>query len=224
MTQALVVFNINDFMPPIARHHFLAAAERWGCQFVEIVQPLSDSHWFWQKASIPTSLYVQPYDRVLQLDADMLVMPDCPNPFDVTPSEAFGVVSRVQPGRPGFSFNKEQWGAYYDILPYENAEQHLNAGFLLYRPRDHKALLEEWPTYADPGPWPSPCGVPEQFVLSCLLTHRPIAVHWLPWPFNACRAPWKNGIPDNAYIAHFHGPRHRPLAVQMQAYFRENEK
>ncbi len=217
MPDALVVLNTNDFMPEIARKAFKAAASRWACDFVEITEPITGYHHFWDKAAIPLSDHATAYYRVLQLDADMLVAPDCTNPFDLVPLGKFGVVSRVQPHRSGFKFHKMAWAKHYNVTPYSVGRQHLNAGFLLYEPTTHQALLRDWQSHSERSGKKPRCPVPEQFVLSCLLAQTDLA-YWLPWQFNACRKGWRGPVPADGYIAHFHGPRQAPVARMMRRF------
>ncbi len=217
MTSALLVFNTNNFLPDIARRSFVAASTRWGVQYVEITSAISTRHFFWDKAFIGTSDYATPFDRVLQLDADTLVAPDCPSPFDLVPLGKFGVVSRVQPHRSGFRCHVRGWAKYYGVKPYTNGKQHLNAGFLLYEPKTHREFLGEWQSYAEPSSKRSKCSVPEQLVLSCLLAQTDLA-HWLPWRFNACRSGWGGPVPGEDYIAHFHSPRRLPMEKIMRRF------
>lgn len=214
---AIAVLNLNNYLPDIGRKAFQAAAERWGVDYVEITEPLSSAHHFWQKAQIPLSIHLAKYERVLQLDADMLVSQDCPNPFEIVPENAFGVVSRVQPNRPQRDFRVAYWSRHYCVPGYRDPKQHLNAGLFLYNQIAHAELLRTWQDRAEPGPDKPKCSLPEQFVLSCLLATGMVPVHWLPWQFNACRAQqWS--VPRDCYIAHFHAPRKRPLAEIMAGF------
>ena len=209
---AVCVLNIGNFLPAKCRESFQAAAERWQVEYVEITEPLGKCHHFWQKAIIPLSCHAARFERVLQLDADMLVADDCPSPFAIVPKNAFGVVSRVQPYRPELSFQVQRWASHYKVTGYRDPREHINAGFMLYNPNAHADLLRCWQDRAEPGPERPRCSLPEQFVISCLLAERTVPVYWLSWMFNACRQ--NNGaVPRNCYIAHFHAPRHRPLSV-----------
>jgi hypothetical protein len=219
---AIAVLNLMDFMPSIARRGFLKAAERWNCQFVEITEPPDyTKHHYWQKALIHLSGHVASFERVLQLDADMLVADDCPNPFDVVPCNKIGVVSRVQPMRRNLAMRDpmtvQHFARKYRVRPYRKPRQHLNAGLVLYNQKSHAEILQRWKAKAERGTERPRCPLPEQFVLSCILAEYPLLVHWLPWQYNACRQ--INGqVPQEAFIAHFHAPRKRPLAEIMRRF------
>lgn len=217
LMNAIAVLNLSNYLPTIARDAFQSAADRWGVKYIEITTPLGDCHHFWQKAKIPLSEHVAEFNRVLQLDADMLIAPFCPDPFQLVPEGSFGVVSRVQPHRRTFPISVQRWARHYGVTPYPRAYQHINAGLLLYEPDTHADLLHRWESHAESGRHRPPCEVPEQFVLSCLLAERDSPVYWLPWRFNACRQ--ANGVvPQEAFIAHFHAPRRRPLEHIMRAF------
>jgi len=217
---AVAILNLNNFMPQIARAAFQAAAQRWGAAYIEVTQSLGNFHPFWAKAHVPLSCHTRGFERVLQLDADMLVAPDCPSPFTYAPADKFGVVSTVQPDRLVRHirhFNIAKWASHYRVKGYTRPREHLNAGLLLYHQGHHEALLRRWQTHAETGTRRPPCPMPEQFVLSCLLAENPAQRHWLPWQFNACRLP-SGVVPHKAYIAHFHAPRRRPLGVIMRSF------
>jgi hypothetical protein len=216
---ALICLNLNSFMPPRVRESFQHAANRWGVRFVEITEPLANIHHFWQKAIIPLSRYADPFERVLQLDCDMLVRSDCPSPFDLVPPENVAVVSHVQPGRPAhprFERMKVIWAKHQGLVPYGNPREHLNLGLFLYSPPRHADLLALWAKVGADCNYSRFVSVPEQFALSCLL-QMPGAppVTWLPWQFNTIRAMQRKrragpGLMQT-YIYHFNGPHGRDL-------------
>jgi hypothetical protein len=160
------------------------------------------------------------YDRVLQLDADMLIRHDCPSPFDLVPAENIGVVSRVQPriGRKRFESRKEMWARHMGLTPYDSPQQHLNAGLILYGPTIHRKLLTEWRNIGEQCNWSTRCTVPEQFALSCLLQSMAVPVTWLPHQFNTISARFRPPGPMRTYIYHFNGPRGRDLEHAARKY------
>ena len=218
MQNALVTLNLNDFMPRQARESFVHACARWGCEFIEITKPLGSMHHFWQKALIPLSAHVNLFDRVLQLDCDMLIRSDCPSPFAMVPDTNVGVVSRVQPGigRGRFETRKIRWAAMMGLVPYTKERFHLNCGLVLYSTTRHRALFDVWVQAGRQCNWNAHrIRVPEQLALSCLLQSMSIPVTWLPWQFNTLRATHRKQAPPGVmetYIYHFNGPRGRNLA------------
>ena len=221
---ALVTLNVHSFLPEKARASFKNAADRWGVRYIEITEPLAAVHPFWQKCLVATSHHTGGLDRVLQLDADMLVRSDCPNPFNMVPSDHFGVVSRVQPGRPKWLSAPncgKRFAKVFDLAPYERPEEHLNAGFILYNPSAHQDILIRWREAGAYSGWRN-VGFPEQMALSCILHQHTESVTWMPWQFNACsigrrRLELPPG-PMLAYIYHFHRPRPLGLAETMELY------
>ena len=212
---ALVTLNLNSFMPSKVRDSFQAAAQRWDVAYVEITTPLAPIHHFWQKAIIPLSQGVAGFDRVLQLDCDMLVGSDCPSPFDLVPATNVGVVSRCQHRnrvpRMQFESRKPGWAREMGLTPYAHPWQHLNAGFIMYGPQQHAALLAAWQAAGRRCKWSDSCTVPEQFALSCLLQSMNVPVTWLPASFNTLRARLRPAGPMQTYIYHYNGPRGRNL-------------
>lgn len=229
---AIVVLNLNNFLPDIARKAFQAAADRWGAEYVELTEPVllpngRRVHHFWQKALIPQSTALEPYARVLQLDADVLVMPNCPNPFDAVPEGKIGVVSRIQAHRPVraliASLTKFAPGCrtFFGLEPYKHETQHLNAGFILYEPKTHASLLRRWVRCGKRARWKGGI-VPEQLALSCLLAHRKSPVYWLSAEFNIVGA---KTVLRNAtgYCYHFCRPRMGTLTELMEWKLKEFE-
>lgn len=219
---ALCVLNLNNFMPLKVRRSFRHAAVRWHCEFVEVTTPLGPWHPFWQKASIPTSPYVRNFDRILQLDCDMLIRNDCPNIFDLVPEDNIGVVSRIQPGSgqpPRMEWKMAPGARAMGLTPYPKIEHHLNAGLILYSPVRHRALLEAWKAAGSRCHWAIVAGVPEQLALSCLLQSMDVPTTWLPWQYNTLRAGRKAIAPPGAmktYVYHFNGPRGRNLQKEVE--------
>ena len=218
---ALAVLNIGDFCPAKVRESFQHATNRWGCVYVEITEPLAPVHHFWQKTFVSTSRYVESFDRVLQLDCDMLIRSDCPSPFDLVPPDNIGVVSRVQRGaKIGlFEGRKNRWARMMGLLPYGEERLHLNAGLILYSPVRHRNTFLMLQEVGRRVGWSRRCTVPEQFALSCILAHSPVPVTWLPSTFNTLRAGHNRMAPPGVmqtYIYHFNGPRGRnlPRAVE----------
>ena len=217
----IAVLNLNSYVPGKVHESFWAAAERWGVDYTEIRTPLGPYHAFWQKAMICTSAHVTAYERVLQLDGDMLIRSDAPSPFDLVPKDRFGVVSKIQPGRrpqalltrPGMRTSR-----LLGIRPYARPEQHLNAGFILYTPALHRDILLRWQKIGRRNGWPR-IPFPEQVALSCLLSYEPHRVTWLPWTWNTCDVPrrFPRG-PMQTYIYHLHAPHKPSLAAIMERY------
>lgn len=219
---ALVVMNLNNFMPACARESMQAAAGRWGCEYIEITRPLASMPPVWQKTLIPESPHASRFDRVLVMDADMLIRSDCPSPFDLVPTDKIGVVSRVQPGNTlaeRFRIaNGRLRAPRLGLLPYDHEEQHINGGFVLYSPLRHAALLRRWANCGVAARHLIKDGLHEQFAMSCLLAESPSIAHFLPMEFNTIRAttvPQAPAGPMATYVYHFTGMRGRGLGQKM---------
>jgi hypothetical protein len=202
MSNALVCLNLRDFMPSHVRESFSLAARKWGAEYVEITEPLGDMHHFWQKALIPLSRYAVGFDRILQLDCDMLIRSDCPSLFALVPNSRFGAVSQVQ--------HQQEWAALMGLVPYPRQRLQANLGLIVYSPTVHRPLLEEWQETGLRCNYYWVKGMPpEQFALSCLLYSMRIPMRWLPWKFNAIRAQRQPSGIIRTPIAHFCGSRGR---------------
>lgn len=229
MRNAIAVLNVGmKSLHKASRESFLCASERWGCEFVEFTQPLHPCHHFWQKAFAIEKLMV--YDRVLQLDADMLIRWDAPSPFDLVPSDHIGVVSARQFTPPprdfaitpptdgehqGLVISKHRdwciktWAARMGMEPCHD-EGHLNGGFFLYSPSVHAALFEKLRSVGEASGW-NKWRLPEQAALSILLHNLEVPQTWLPREWNIVAAAQRHTRPEhhtgfmNGYIYHFTG-------------------
>ena len=217
----LVTLNLNHYLPTLARESLQAAALRWGVTYLEITEPLADIHHFWQKALMPACPQVASFERVLQLDGDMLIRSDCPNPFDFVPPELFGVVSRVQPGRPRHIARLaagRRTARLLELPMYRHGTEHINAGFMLYNTSLHADLLNAWQQVGRQHNWPK-VPFPEQVALSCILAQSPGRVMWLPWQFNTCSVNMR--FPSGrmqAFIYHLHRPHPHGLQRHLERY------
>ena len=84
--------NISD-MTALTHPSMKAYASRIGADFVELNQSTpfpGDGKYHYRILALQWMLKV--YDRILSLDSDVLVMPGCPNIFDVVPETHIGTV------------------------------------------------------------------------------------------------------------------------------------
>jgi len=228
--KALATLNVGGkSLHPKSRASFEAAARRWGCQFVELRRPLAPCHIFWQKAFVPVRLC--DFDRVLQLDADMLIRSDAPNPFDIVPAETIGVVSACQfpPNEAdigyleGVAISKHrdkcvgEWAGWTGLKPCPDTH-HLNGGFFLYGPQKHAGVFARLRRCGQGKGW-YPKRLPEQACLSLLLHNGIGRATWLPQTWNtvaACQAlrPEHDTGEMKSFIYHFTGreERHERIA------------
>lgn len=232
MKLALATLNVGGkSLHPKSRESFLDACRRWGCEFVEFTEPLFDCHHFWQKAFAP--LRLAEFDRVLQLDADMLIRWNAPNPFDIVPADHIGVISSRQFTPPesdyatrplsagekaGVWISKhrtrciERWAGRMGMTPCHD-EWHLNGGFFLYSPARHAELFARLREVGERAGW-TRWRLPEQAALSVLLANTNTPTTWLGSEWNtvaACQRirPEHSTGYMQGWIYHFTGKQHR---------------
>lgn len=187
------------------------AAQRWDAELIVFREPVADCHPWWQKVFVIDRL--QSYDHVLQLDADMLIARDCPNPFACCDPSRLGVCHDLQHRRQ-WRFGKwlqnqgRRWAEDLE-LPLPDPGEWLNAGFLLYGPRQlvgwfHLARaigrIHDYPAW----------GLGDQSVLTILC--KSFRIHdWLPNRWNCVHAGthWRPDLPRRmrGTIYHFCGER-----------------
>ena len=241
---ALAVLNIGGrSLSKKSRCSFKSASVRWGCDFVVITTPLADVHHYWQKAFV--CKHLEKYERVLQLDADMVIRHDAPSPFDLVPFDHFGCVSaRQMPFEPtlGYKQPTPEMRRAFELSVFRETgvwrwaratnkrgvadEKHLNAGFLLYTPAVHGPLFEELKAMGASKDWLSRW-LPEQSSLSILLGEGNYPVTWLPEAWNLIIPPagrtghlQKFHCSMNGWIYHLIGKERRPHRVAAIQWWR----
>jgi len=226
---AIVVLNVGRrSLHPKSRASFVAAAERWGVEFVEITDPLAPVHHFWQKAFAIERLSA--FDRVVQMDADMLIRWDAPSPFELVPDDHIGVVSSRQFTPPPRDFllspptGEESkgvwisrhrdgcvqgWARHMGMQPCHD-ERHLNGGFFLYSTTLHRELFSRLREVGKSAKW-TPRRLPEQASLSVLLHNLNPPQTWLPHTWNIVAAHQRHIREEyctgvmNGFVYHFTG-------------------
>ena len=220
MKKAIAVLNIGGRSLSVkAKHSFRTAAYNWGCDLVEIRDPLKEGvHHFWQKTFVCDHL--EKYDRVVQLDADMMIRWDCPSPFDLVPVDSFGVVSARQfENGPIIHHRQKCVGHWAKVMGMQACpdEKHLNGGFFLYSPKHHSKLWAECRAVGESQGFTSKF-LPEQASMSVLLWNKKCPQTWLPHTFNAVGAatyfrPQLTTWRMNDYIYHFTGQERRQKRI-----------
>jgi len=227
---ALAVLNVGlKSLHPKSRESFLSAADRWGVEFVEITEPLAPVHHFWQKAFVIEAL--QRFDRVVQMDADMLIRWDAPSPFDLVPSNHIGVVSARQfvPAAADATESKTGWISRHrdacirvwarrlEAEPCHD-EWHLNGGFFLYSTSAHRELFARLRGVGEAANW-TRWKLPEQASLSVLLYNLKTPQTWLPQTWNIVAAQQGHIREEyctgcmNGYVYHFTGKQNRKKRI-----------
>jgi D-inositol-3-phosphate glycosyltransferase len=85
MKTALLTLNIGNVLRENSRASFIAAARRWGCDYIEITE---------SSEPFPHAMKLRAFelcdaDRIFYIDSDTVISADCPSPFDVFPEDAF---------------------------------------------------------------------------------------------------------------------------------------
>ncbi len=101
MKECLYTVNVGNVLCDNSRSSFIDAAQRWGCDYMEIIQPYGQHHPCCAKAA--GALKLKAYDNLMYVDADMLISQLCPNPFSLVPSNCMAVVM------DGQEQSKSQW-------------------------------------------------------------------------------------------------------------------
>jgi lipopolysaccharide biosynthesis glycosyltransferase len=149
--------NINNHMTSNARESISHAADRWGCDFLEI-RTIFDSRLYPSFAKITSFEKIEGYERAVYFDSDMLIHIDTPNPFEVfTDRTKFVAVLDIHPEK--HDMNSEQWTFvkenvqenYWNILESQlgwnvSRETFLNSffnsGFYLMDIKRHKTIFK----------------------------------------------------------------------------------
>ena len=92
----LFTLNIGGVLTPNARQSIASAADRWGCEYLEVKDlAWKDCHPCATKLMFLAER-AQPWKRIIYMDADMLVRSDAPSPLDSVPDHLVGGVCDYQ--------------------------------------------------------------------------------------------------------------------------------
>lgn len=218
-TNAVIILNIGQkSIHPKSRESIKNACDRWNCDLIEITEPINNLHVYWQKCYV-CEIYNQ-YNRILQLDGDMLIRWNAPNPFDIVPENQFGVVldnqlpdsEKARQIKFWRSKNARIWSDINNSDAITDNE-HINAGFLLYNTKKHQYIFDEAKTIGEKGNWRSQ-GFPEQTVLSMILDKYKDQRYFLCNDWN-CVSQKRPVFPKHTtrelccWIGHFTGPNQK---------------
>jgi hypothetical protein len=138
--------NINNHMTSNARESISHAADRWGCDFLEI-RTIFDSRLYPSFAKITSFEKLEGYERAAYFDSDMLIHINTPSPFEIfNDNNKFYATLDIHPERYG---NNQEY--YYNILEYQlgwnvSKETFLNnffnSGFFVYSTKRHKPIFK----------------------------------------------------------------------------------
>lgn len=196
MSKAIVTFNVGNYWPANARYSVLDAAARWGAEVVEMTASDDISR---DKFRIHRKINA---DRVLYLDADMLIRQDCPSPFDLVPENYFGAVSNYQDDEridERLEMDGQAWSWLCQHLGRKDfsARETVNGWFLLWAPACHDRIIDQLdallpdkiPMLAEQAAW-------GWAFRECL--------HLLPHGFNRVgRSVWESSHRMTSYVYHW---------------------
>lgn len=193
---------------------FQAVARRHGWDYVALREPVIRHRLQRRKARVNLHLekfqlgpLLERYERILYVDADVLLMPHCPDVFALVPPGALGVVEDPA-GALMWKRHEEmaRMQARLGRLP-EWDRRYFNAGVLVLS-RCHRSLLTFDPERLVPGRWPDQTslnyhsvqwGLPRQFCEPRL--------NFLPG-----HAGWADAATRRAaWAVHYAGPEAKPL-------------
>lgn len=148
--------NINNHMSANARESIMAAADRWGCDYLE-VRTIFDRRLYPSFAKVTSIEKILCYERAVYFDSDMLIHIDAPSPFEVfdDPSK-FVCALDIHP--ENHDPNSEQWtevknnvqAYYWEVLEYHLGwgvpkerfmDNFFNSGFFVCSPKRHKTIF-----------------------------------------------------------------------------------
>ena len=175
-------------------------ARRVGADFQEmkatkIAEQLSP---YYEKTQIYDLL--DTYDRVLFIDADILIAPDAPNLFDDCPKETVAAVS-VEGVYSAVEKEKQSLNKVLGKLDWN--KEYFNSGVVMF-PRVHRVLLnrtdgliEKWIKAKESG---TVVGLNDQSVFNYRVNARNIPMHYIDPSFNYTKA-W--GEFESRFSKHF---------------------
>ena len=209
----IVTVNINGVLCDNARSSFHCAADRWGVDFVEVrtSQWPVGYHPSFNKLSLSKRLIG--YDRVLYLDADVLIRSDAPNIF----SETCGSFCCVKDIHTELEFGSPEFKSLissYMVMPLEYIKNNVdstldersyfwgffNSGVFLYNSRKLQDIVPE--TFEVNNPYHHSAHV-EQALFNYWVQKSGIDIKYLDRTWN-----WINPdetSPMKGYIYHFTG-------------------
>lgn len=207
MRTCLFTVNVGDFLREPVRRAFLAACQRWACDYAELRHEIVPGYPTCTK--LHGARMLGGYGRLAYYDADVVIAPHAPNPFDlcVADNTLYAVRDLQSLTDPGFWREKIlDWSMQGTIeqFPWMRRpleQKFFNSGFWMYRNSTmmqamFEAALGSLPD--KPGP------LQEQGTLNAVAHNYPgLKIELLPEIWNHMIA---GGDPDpQAYANHYGG-------------------
>ena len=226
----LYTLNYDNYMCQNARESFQAAAHRWHCAYFEL-QDDFELYGEYNKV-LGIKKHLMSCEKVLYMDADMLIRVDTPNPFELFTSDKVYVVKDTVEGwdQERLSFFKEEvsdawihWGHAVlghsgDGKAFANSchEWFFNAGWFLCQPRAIEKEIDLFIKTIPGGLTTKRQGRPEQGLWNCMLKSAD-KIEYVGREWNFIDPECSNGKMD-CYIYHFTGLSHEHLKQIIPTY------
>lgn len=219
----LCTLSVNqDVVHPNSRESFIAAARRWGAQYVEIVST-SDLHEHHYIQKLTIEKWFPDNARVCYFDADTIIRSDCPNLFELVPEWELGLVRSWQPGHHcGNQGVIASWCERHGLPSPQLDTDYHNGGLIVFSNKYHRECLRYAVTKMMEAPWEciNHWEIGDQAPLSASVKAMQIPVRWLAPAFNRCGALlWNGWTPSMTdFVWHFCGPMSKEIACRFTAW------
>jgi hypothetical protein len=219
MKNLLVTLNTRrEVLHGNARDSMRAAARRWNCNYLEILQDAEgrvEASVFYQKLRLPDHL---PDTRILYLDSDVVIRSDCPSPWEIVPDGSLGWVRSHHPSMGGSTWHVLQklpaWAARFGVT-VDIEMEYLNSGVMLFDLPRHRVLFEKAQQMVEEQGFYSIWEVADQGFLTVARKLLGLEVFWLPPLFDFCGEKiWAGWTAEMRYpIVHYCGPINSNIAI-----------
>ncbi|GAB4133014.1 MAG: hypothetical protein Kow0040_14680 [Thermogutta sp.] len=142
--RALMTLNLyNDGLMPNFRESHMAAARRWGAEYVEVRTGIVS--WkapYWEKLNLDK--HAADFEHVVYVDRDVIIREDCPNLFELQPIDTMAAVPSEQPGHELLHTIKPVMQPLCDRIGVnlDFSTDYFNSGVLVFSPVHHAHVFE----------------------------------------------------------------------------------
>lgn len=185
--KALVTLNLNDYLCDNVRRSHVAAAQRWGMEYVECGEP-REGDVFKIKHQICAAL--DGFERCAWVDADAVIHEDCPN-WPGLHDDFLAVAGLTEAGAENAREHWRRVETFTGPVPFPDGT-YVNGGVFAWTPSKHREVFAQTARILNGlGVWDRGTGerIPhaamlEQTVFNMVLATTPIEVGILPFDFN----------------------------------------
>lgn len=115
-------------------------AKRWGADFEILSNPRYSAKGMWNYRTLEFLHLFRVYDRILYVDADIIINEDCPNIFNLVPFDTFGAVAEDKGSRRTDRLNRiKSIQDYFGNIGWQ--EDYFNMGFYVVS-WDHRDMFQ----------------------------------------------------------------------------------